>query len=405
MSHFNVLVKTPSGETQRIIREADSQSVLLAALRLESLTPVKVESIRSSSETKGLFWSWRNRSQPSRKDLHAFMKSFATLLRSGMDVERCLKTLERESREPLRSIVIGMTQRVRQGETLSDSMERSSVFSPFHVRVIRAGELSGDLRLSFQRIVRFMDREAATRGKIRNAVAYPAFLLMFGFVSFTIMIVFILPKFTGIYKEMGTELPLLTSVLLRISSIIRQNALWLLPLGAFLIFTAVKYLLQFRQNSALDALRMKIPVLGRLVREMEVAALIRTLGLLLESGLPIAKALNMCARVCGSAIFSRAVLEIERGVLKGGKLSSEMRKQQLFPETVLSITSVGEESGRLEELLLSTSEEMEARMDEIVAGIVTFIEPVLIIAIGILIGLMVMATLLPIFKLSAGLRR
>jgi len=228
---------------------------------------------------------------------------------------------------------------------------------------------------------------------------------MFGFVSFTIMIVFILPKFTGIYKEMGTELPLLTSVLLRISSIIRQNALWLLPLGAFLIFTAVKYLLQFRQNSALDALRMKIPVLGRLVREMEVAALIRTLGLLLESGLPIAKALNMCARVCGSAIFSRAVLEIERGVLKGGKLSSEMRKQQLFPETVLSITSVGEESGRLEELLLSTSEEMEARMDEIVAGIVTFIEPVLIIAIGILIGLMVMATLLPIFKLSAGLRR
>jgi type IV pilus assembly protein PilC len=403
MPRFNVTAKLPSGESQDFQREADSEARLLKDLRSEGLVPVRVEDSKQSSDFFGSLFQRDGVPKPRRKDVHAFMSNFATLLRSGMDLERCLKTLQREAREPLKSALVMLSQCIRQGDSLSEAMAKTNIFSPFHVRVVRAGEHSGNVHLAFARIASAIERESEVRGKIRNAIAYPAFLVVFGAISFSFILLFILPKFTGIYKEMGVELPLLTKIMLTSSSAFRANSIWLGPLLIFLAFICFKYLLRFRESLVLDRLRMKIPLMGSLIRDIEIAGFIRTIGLLLQSGLPVPQALHVSSQVADSAVFSQAALAIEGGVQRGEKISTEMRKLGLFSETILNLVAVGEESGSLEKLMLETSEEMEKKMDQTIKSLIAILEPLLILVVGVLIGLMVMATLLPIFSLSAGM--
>lgn len=340
-----------------------------------------------------------------RRTLQRFMSGFATLLHAGMDLRKALATLERESREPLKSILGQVGARTRSGESLSSAMTKTGAFSAFHVRVVRAGEHSGDLEGALRRLAEVLEREEEIHAKIRNAVAYPLFLIAFGIFSFSIILFFVLPKFLGIYEEMGTKLPFLTKTLLQISGVIRESALWLVPVTVVLLAVMAKKLAHLRESIVFDRIRMGLPVLGNLFREIETANLLRILGLLLQSGLPAAQALKTSAEVLDSAIFRRATLSIESGVQKGGRISAEMAKQNLFSERVVNLVAVGEESGRLQTLLSETSQEMEKDVDQIVKTALIFLEPLLILCVGLLIGLMVMAALLPIFSLSSGLQR
>jgi len=406
MPVFNAIVKTPSGETQTLQRDADSERVLLAGLRADGFVPMKVEEVETASS-----WSLRTafgrsgEEKPRRKDMLEFMRNLATLLRSGMDLERALRTLEKESRGVLRRALGQMITRVREGDSLSAAMTRAKVFTPFQINVARAGEYGGDLHSALSRIAAALERESDLHGRIRNAMAYPVFLIGFGVLSFLIMLIFILPKFLRIYKQMDVKLPFLTSMLLKVSSIFQTHGIWVVPLLALLIFLAFRRMLRFRENLAADRFRLRIPVLGKALHDIEVASFLRTLGLLVQSGIPVPHSLGILAKVSGSALFSRAAVQIEEGVQKGDRLSAEMRKQGLFSETIINLVSVGEESGQIEALLLETSEDMERRIDQQVKGLLTLLEPVLILIVGTIIGLMVMAMLLPIFSLSASLRR
>jgi type II secretory pathway component PulF len=406
MAQFTVTAKRDDGETLELTRIASSRSALVSALRAEGLTPV---SVADASDPPGLLSSGNGTSariaRPRKKALHAFLSNLAVLLRSGMDLERCLRTLERESKGPMRSIIAEMLRRVRQGDRLSEAMVRTGAFSDFHTRVVRAGEYGGDLHEALGRIAATVEREAEIRGKIRNAVAYPAFLVVLGSASFVLMLTLILPKFAKMYEELGSDLPLATDIMLRTSQAVTAHAFWLLPLVGVLAFVMIRAMLQFRESTRIDRLRMRIPLLGNLVRDIEAAAFLRNLGLLVQSGLPVSQALAVCAQVADSAVFADAAREIERGVHHGESLSAEMRRTDLFSETILNLVAVGEESGNLAHLMLDCSETMERRMDDLIRGALTILEPVLILAVGCLIGLMAMATVLPIFSLSSGIRR
>jgi type IV pilus assembly protein PilC len=407
MPLFDVTVKSLSGETQSFERDSENRFALLASLRKEGWVPVEITESLSAKNVSGIgqLLGRNGVRVPKRKDLRTFMSSFSTLLRSGMDLDRCLKTLEKESREPLRGILGEMSRSIRQGASLSEAMGQSRAFSEFDIRVIRAGEYGGNLQRALGQIATALERESDVRSKVRNAVAYPAFLLVFGSFAFFIMLFFILPKFSDIYVQMGAKLPISTQIMLNTSVFFRSNFIWILPL--LLVFGGgmLKFILQFRKNVVLDRLRMRVPGLGKLIQEMEVATFLRSLGFLLQSGLPVTHSLQLVSKVLNSVIFSSAAIDIEEGVQKGGKISTEMRKHNLFSETVLNLVAVGEESGNLDSLMLEVSEEMEQRMDQLIKGALTLLEPLLILAVGCIIGLMVMATLLPILSLSAGLRR
>jgi type IV pilus assembly protein PilC len=406
MPSFNATVKIPSGETRTFRRDADSERSLLAGLRADGFAPLKVTEVETApSWDIGAAFRRGGEEKPRRKDMQEFIRNLATLLRSGMDLERAVRTLEKESRGLLRRALGGMVERVREGDSLSAAMTRAKIFTPFQINIVRAGEYGGDLHAALARIASSMERESDLRSRVRNAVAYPIFLICFGLLSFLIMLIFILPKFMRIYEQMNVKLPFLTSVLLKVSTTLHTHGIWILPLAGTIAFLTFRYMLQFRQNLAADRFRLRIPFLGKTLCEMEVAAFLRTLGLLVQSGIPVAQSLGILTKVIGSASFGRAASNIEEGVQKGNRLSAEMRREGLFSETIVNLVSVGEESGRIEELLLETSEQMEGRIDQQVKGLITLLEPILILIVGTIIGLMVMAMLLPIFSLSAHIKR
>lgn len=406
MPVFTAIVKLPSGENKHLERQAESKTSLLALLRSEGFIPVRVQATREKSSL-GFSLSFRQhaRKKPSRKDIHALMGNLATLLRSGMDIERSLRILEKEAREPLRTILQAVADNVRRGERLSEAMSRADAFTTFQIRVIRAGEYGGNLHLAFARIARVMERQAEIRAKIRNATAYPLFLVFFGLLSFMVMVIFVLPKFLRIYEEMHVKLPLITIIVLQVSYLFRVFGVWLIPLLGFGAVAGAKHLLKFRVNLSADRFRMSFPLFGAIIQGMETVTFLQTLGLLLQSGIPIARALNVSSEVGNSALFANSALEMEKGVEMGEKLSSEMRKQNLFPETAVNLVAVGEETGRLQELLIETSETMEKRIDERIKTLLAILEPLLILLVGVIIGAIVISMLLPIFSLSSGLRR
>lgn len=404
MALYTAKVKSPSGQTQTLRREADCPASLRAALRAEGLVPVQLEEQSARKDATGGAGPARAK-KPRRREMQAFMSNFATLLRSGMDLERALRTLEKETSGPLRGVLGGLAERVRHGDSLSAAMAKAEIFTPFQLSVIRAGEFGGNLHYAFARIASALEREMELRAKIRNAVAYPSFLIFFGLASLAVMMLFVLPKFLRIYSEMKATLPWLTTLMLKTSAVLQTHGIWIIPLVGLAGYSAVRYLLRFRENLAADRLRLKIPLLGRIIQNMEVATFLRTLGLLIQSGIPVAQALNISAKVLGSAVFIQAAQEIEKGVQMGSRLSAEMRRHGLFSESVLNLVAVGEESGQLENLLLETAETIEKRIDELVKGMLTFLEPVLILVVGAIIGLIVMSMLLPIFSLSSVLRK
>jgi type II secretory pathway component PulF len=405
MPTFIATVKTLSGATQTLEREAQSQAALLGALRAEGFVPVRVQvgGSRPAGQGGKLFAFGFSR-KPGRKQIQAFMNNFAALLRSGMDLERSLKTLEKEAAEPLRGVLQTLAERVRQGEPLSAAMARTNVFNPFHVNVIKAGEYGGNLTGALQRISQSIEREMELRSRIRNAVAYPAFLICFGLLSMAVMMLFVLPKFLKIYQEMKADLPLITSLMLKTSAFLQVHAIWIIPLLGVAVGGSLRYLFRFRENLSADRLRMGLPLIGTIVRNVETATFLRTLGLLIQSGIPVVQALQVYTRIAGSAIFLKAAQEIEKGVQMGSKLSSEMRRQEIFAESTLNLVAVGEESGQLDGLLMETSDRMEKQVDDLVRTLLTFLEPLLIVIVGIIIGALVISMLLPIFRLSAAIR-
>lgn len=404
MTQFEATIKA-EGRTRTLVRKAESRRALLASLRAEGLTPVRVEEMREDEEAglTGLFKLTGRR--PRRAQMQAFMSHFATLLRSGMDLARALNTLQSEtSPGPLRVAIGALAEHVRQGESLSAAMARVGIFTPFQLNIVRAGEYGGALPQALARIAQSIERDMEMRSRIRNAVAYPAFLICFGLASMAVMMLFILPKFLRIYDEMHARLPMMTALLLRTSSLARAYGPWLIPLAAILGVAAFRYVTRFRENPAADRVRMRLPLIGPIVREVEVGRFLRTMGTLLQSGIPATQSLRICSEITGSAIFAAAAAAIEKGVQTGGRISAEMRRQGLFSESVVNLVAVGEESGELDGLLLETAETIEKRVDELVKVMLTFLEPLLILVVGVIIGVIVMSMLLPIFSLSAGLR-
>jgi type II secretory pathway component PulF len=263
MPTFIAKVKTLSGVTQMLERDAESQSALLSVLRAEGFVPVTVRIASSKPESHGFQMpSLVFSRKPGRKQIQAFMNNFAALLRSGMNLERSLKTLEKEASEPLRGVLGNLVEHVRQGEPLSAAMARTNVFNPFHVNVIKAGEYGGNLTGALQRISQAIEREMELRSRIRNAVAYPAFLICFGLLSLAIMMLFVLPKFLTIYQEMNAKLPLVTSIMLKTSGFLRIHGIWMIPLLGVAIGGSLRYLFRFRENLSADRLRMGFPLIG-----------------------------------------------------------------------------------------------------------------------------------------------
>jgi len=336
------------------------------------------------------------------KDVMLFTQDLATLLEAGLPVDRALSVLiDVAEKKQLKDIIADVLKAVQGGSYLSDALAKyPRAFSDFYVNMIRAGEAGGVLEAVLIRLGEFLESSQELQDYIKSALVYPVFLLLVGGVSIIVLLTFVIPKFSIIFSDMGQTLPLSTAILLAFSQYARQ--FWWV--GVIVVGLAVYGYRRFRGRPEgrlkIDQLSMRIPMVGHLVKMVEVARFARTLGTLIKSGVPILEALRLVTEIIGNKVVAGSLALVYDRVKEGDRLSSPLAAAGIFPSLAIQMITVGEETGRLDQMLLKVADNYEKTVRNLVKRLISFLEPAMILLMGLVVGFIVISMLMAIFSLN-----
>jgi general secretion pathway protein F len=341
-----------------------------------------------------------------RKQVTAFTNQLATLLSAGIPIPQALDSLAHEEEHPvLKDVVTKMAESVRKGHSLSAAMEEHpAVFNHLYASMIRVGEEAGALKGVLLDLAALLEREDEVRGEVVAAVSYPLFVLAFGILTVIVLMTVILPRLFTMLQQMLKVLPLPTLILLRISSFFHYY--WWAALLAT-IATAVGVGWYRRSpNGAfqIDRLKLAMPVLGPVFLASALARFARTLGTLVKSGVSLLPSLKIVENTIGNLVLAKSIAQVGEEARGGDSLAAPLRKLGIFPGTIVQMISVGEESGKLDEMLLKVAEIQEREMRAKTKTLISLLAPALILVVGAIVGFIVIALLVPIFSMSRNIR-
>jgi len=343
----------------------------------------------------------------SLREVSSMTRQLATLLGGGLPLLASLTTLVSQTTNPqLKKALAQVKEQVNEGTGLAQSISYyPRIFSPLYVNMVRAGEASGTLDIVLERLADFNEKQQALRGKIRAALAYPIFMFVIGSFVLFILTTFLIPKITTIFNDMHQTLPGITIVMISVSSFLKS--FWLLIL--FLIIAAIsgiRYIFTktVRGQYIRDKLKLTIPLSGPLLHKIAVARFSRTLGTLLQSGVPLLTALSIVKNVVNNLLIADVIQEASKEVEEGQNLSGALSKSSLFPPMTIQMISVGEQSGTLEAMLYKVADSYENEVESSILAMTAILEPVMILVMGLFVGLIVISILLPIFEMNQLIR-
>lgn len=342
------------------------------------------------------------RGRVKQRDLQVLTRELATLISAGLPLDRALSVASSlADKAELKQAVGQILRSVQQGKSLAEALaEFPKIFPPLYVNMVKAGEVGGFLDTALQRLAEYLERAQEVQDEIKSALAYPVILVVVGGLSIVFMFTFVLPKFTTLFKDMGDALPTSTRLLLAISSGLRSYW-WVLALGAVGSWLGLRqYVATPQGRFAWDRWRLRVPLLGDLVRKREVAHFARTLGTLVKSGVPLLQALEVVEEVAGNQVIRQALKDVRAGVREGQGISAPLSRSGVFPTLALQMVSVGEETGRLDEMLGRIAEYYEKETHNQLRQLVSMVEPLLIVVMGLIVGFVVVAMLLGIFSMN-----
>ncbi len=338
----------------------------------------------------------------STKDVVSFTQDLSVLLEAGLPVDRALSTLiDVAEKEKFKEVIKDVLKSVQGGSYFSDALAKHPrVFSIFYVNMVRAGEAGGVLEAVLGRLGVFLESSQDLRDYIKSAMVYPIFLVFVGGISIIILLTFVIPKFSIIFSDMGQSIPLSTRFLLGLSEILRTY--WLVILGGFgaIYFFLRRYIRTTAGRLKLDQYKMNFPVGGELIKKIEVARFARTLGTLTKSGVPILQALNLVKEIIGNKVIARSMEKIYERVKEGERLAKPLAEAGIFPLLAIQMITVGEETGKLDKMLLRVAETYEKVVRNMVKRFISFLEPAMILAMGLVVGFIVISMLMAIFSMS-----
>ena len=338
----------------------------------------------------------------SSKDILAFTQDLSTLLESGLPVDRALSILiEAAEKEKVKEVVGDILKTVQGGGYLSDAMAKHpKVFSTFYVNMVKAGEAGGVLESVLGRLGAFLESSQELKDYIKSALVYPLFLVFVGGASIIILLTFVIPKFSVIFSDMGQAIPFSTRFLLDLSEVLRTYW-WVMLGGLVAIFLFLRRYFSTRAGRLrLDRNKLSFPVVGGLVRKIEVARFARTLGTLTKSGVPILQALVLVKDIIGNRVIAKSMEEVYDKVKEGDKLSKPLSDSGIFPSLAIQMITVGEETGRLDGMLLRVAENYEKMVKDTVKRFISLLEPAMILAMGLVVGFVVISMLMAIFSMN-----
>jgi type IV pilus assembly protein PilC len=415
MAVFTYTAMSTSGQEVKDEIEATSSDEAIAKIRAKKLFPTKVKekAAKKSLKKKGAAQAevfTPKRKMPisiggvSQKQLVAFTRQLSTLQDAGLPILRSLQILETQQKPGLmKSIVGGVADEVEGGGTLSDAMSKyPKAFDKLYVNMINAGELGGVLDIILSRLADFMEKAAKLKKKVIGAMIYPGVVISIAVAIVSMIMIFVIPKFKDIFHDFKVDLPTITQYLINVSN-------WFAPPTngwAYVLFSPVIiiFLLKLIRMSeggkfAVDLVKLKIPILGSILSKTSIARFTRTLGTLISAGVPILDALNITKETCGNEVYSRALVKVHDAIREGESMADPLRATKVCDAMVVNMIDVGEETGDLDKMLMKIADNYDSDVDVLVGSLISILEPVMVVVLGLIVGFIVIALFAPMIAL------
>ncbi len=391
--------------TARVINgtlEASDERAVIEQLKESGYYAIRVDAEDCEGSSAGLEDLLGFVKKPTRQDVLFFTQQFQTLLEGGLPVDGSLGILsELAENRRMRGVIRAVLADVQGGRSLADSLvKHPGVFSRYYVNMVKAGETGGILELVLGRLGDYLERVKSIREEILSAMLYPLLVLAVGAGAIAMLLNFVIPQFAGIFGETGELLPLSTQLLLAVSDFTTRYSWFLLGAVVLGVLGFHGYTQSEEGKAMWDRAKLRIPVLGNLICEFEVARFTRTLGTLLESGVPVLLALGIVGEIVSNEGIAQALPRLREGVKKGEGISGPMKACGIFPPMATYMAKVGEEAGRLEEMLLRIADFYDQHVKTSIKRLLALLEPLLILALGIVVGFIVLSMLLAIFSMG-----
>ncbi len=379
--------------------EADNEALVSQRLREMGYFVIAVEEEKVSLAKKEI-----RIFQPKvkGKDVTVFTRQFATMINAGLPLVKCLSILSEQTESPVLSEVVADVQHeVEMGRSLSEAMSKhGNIFKDLYTSMVKAGEIGGVLDDVLLRIANTLESEDEIRRKIKSALTYPVAMFAISILLLIVMLVFVVPAFEKMFKDMGANLPFLTKIIMGISHFLVS---WKGAILVLLLIAGGVFLRRWLKTPAgrrrLDALKLKLPVFGTLFHKMALSRFSRTLGTLVSSGVPILQALEITSNTVGNVLVAEAVENVRSGVKEGDSIARPLGQSPLFPPMVTQMLAIGEETGALDTMLNKVSDFYDSEVSATVEALTSLLEPVLIVFLGLVVGTIVIALYMPIFSL------
>ena len=399
MPFFAYQGRTTQGSTAGEI-EAPDRTAAVAELRRKAILVTQIKE-KAGGPARAGGVGGRFGGKVKDKEMAIFTRQFSTMVDAGLPLVQCLTILAEQSEsKTLRTVTSRVAGSVEAGSTLADALRRHpKTFDELYVNLVEVGEAGGILDTVLQRLSVYIEKAAALKRKVKSAMIYPLTIVGVAFIVVIFMLTFVIPTFAKMFAGMGADLPLPTLIVINLSNF--ATRFWWLIIGAAIgIVVGIRaYYKTEGGRSLIDALVLKLPVFGTLIRKVSVARFTRTLGTLVSSGVPILEGLRITARTAGNRVVERAVLETRASVTAGKTLAEPLKASTVFPPMVVQMISVGEQTGALDAMLNKIADFYDDEVDTAVTALTALLEPMMIVFLGVVIGGLVIAMYLPIFRL------
>lgn len=391
------------GKIEKGEMDAPSKSAVLARLRQMRIQPIP-EKIKEKSSFLKMEISFGG---IPTKDLVVFTRQLATMIDAGLPLVRSLEVIgEQQPNAAFRRIIISVKEDVESGATFADALEKHpKAFDTLFTNLARAGEAGGVLDVVLHRLAQYLEKIESIKRRIKGAMIYPAVVISVAIIVLAVIMIFVVPVFAELFKDLGTTLPTLTQTIVTISTWMKNNIIYvLIALVILSILITTSYRRSLRIRRLIDALLLKLWLVGTLIQKTVIARFCRTLATLTAGGLPILDGLEITAKASGNIIVQEAIMDARKSVSEGQLLAEPLASRpKIFPPMVVQMISVGEQTGNLDDMLNKIADFYEDEVDVAVAALMSALEPAMIFFLGCTVGVIVVSMYLPMFKLVATL--
>lgn len=392
----NRLNKVQKGEM-----EAASEEAVRASLSRQRIMPTRIK-----AKPKDLFENVKFL-QPRVKetDIILFARQFSTMIDAGLPILQCLDILfNQQSNATFKKVLKQVKESVEGGTTLAEALKKfPRHFDDLFVNMIAAGEAGGILDTILRRLAAYMEKAARLKAKVKGAMTYPLVTLAIAIIVLAVILIFVIPVFEEMFADFGSELPVPTALVVAASDLVKSKILYLIAALVLFGFAFKKYYATEKGRDTVDALVLKLPVFGMLLRKVAVAKFTRTMGTMLSSGVAILEALDIVAKTAGNRKIEKSIYSVRSGISEGRTMADPLGESGVFPPMVCQMIAVGESTGALDAMLEKIADFYDEEVDQAVENMTALIEPVMLVFLGVTIGGLVVAMYLPIFKMAGAI--